>query len=92
MFYHFLNDLFQITLDLDGHLNRLHTETIRLHNRIEERKKRKLYYGHWGILLIENDKIVGRLRYAVGHHGPIQHLSKIRQQAENWRDRNEMSD
>ena len=92
MLYHFLNDLFEITIEIDGHLNKLHTRTIRLHNRLNERRKRKLYYGHWGILLIENNKIVGRLRYAVGPHGPIQHLSRIRKQAKDWGDRNEMLD
>ena len=93
MFYHFLTDLFEITLDLDGHLNRLHTETICLHNRIHERKKRTLYYGHWGIQLIENGKVVGRLKYPVGIQGPISHFPKIRKQAEDWRDRkNEMPD
>lgn len=91
MFYDFLSNLFQITLDLDGHLNRLHTETIRLHNRIEESRKRKLYYGHWGIQLIEGGKVVGRLRYAVGPQGPVV-TPKVKQMAEDWRNQNEMPD
>jgi len=32
MFYHFLNQLFEITVELDGSINGLSTYTVRIHN------------------------------------------------------------
>ena len=41
MFLHFLNDLFYVTIEIDGHLNKLNSETVQLQYIVERNAMRK---------------------------------------------------